>query len=210
MSGYASALDSSVLVLNKHYMALRVVSVRRAFTLLFREMAHVISVEDGQYCTYDFDSWAEVSQIRKEFEPDAHEWIRTIRFEIAVPRIIRLLFYDKIPKQEVKFNRKNIFARDRNTCQYCGKKFPLSELSLDHVIPRSQGGTGTWENLVCCCLSCNVRKGGRTPSQAKMKLTSKPQKPRHSPMISVKLTSQRYASWKEFLHHAYWNVELKE
>jgi len=209
MIAQATVLDSNVLVLNKHYMAIRVVNVRRAFSLLFRDLAHVIHVENGTYNTYDFDSWAEVSQFKRRFEPQAHDWLHTVRFDIAVPRVIRLLFYDRLPRQQVKFNRRNIFARDRNRCQYCGRKFPTSELSLDHVIPRSRGGNSTWENLVCCCLDCNVKKGGRTPKEAGMKLISPPARPRRSPVLSLKLTSQRYASWKEFLDHAYWSVELK-
>jgi len=173
-------------------------------------MAQVINLEDGNYATYDFDSWTEISQLRREFEPDAHDWVRTIHFDIAVPQIIRLLFYDKLPRQEVKLNRKNIFARDRNRCQYCGKRFPTSELSLDHVVPRAQGGKSTWDNLVCCCLECNVRKGNRTPERAKIKLITKPVRPRRSPLLSMKLSNHRYASWKEFLDQAYWSVELRE
>lgn len=210
MENSVSILDANVLVLNKHYMALRVISARRAFSLLFRDLAHVISVENGKYQTYDYQSWAEVSQLKREFEPDTYEWIKTVHFEIVVPKIIRLLFYDKLPRQDVKFNRRNIFARDTNHCQYCGKKFPLAELSLDHVLPRSQGGKSTWENVVCCCLDCNIRKGGRTPEQAHMKLMSQPKKPKRSPLISLKLNSERYASWREFLDQAYWSVELKE
>ena len=98
--------------------------------------------------------------------------------------------YDKLPKQTVKFNRRNIFARDNNQCQYCGKKFPTSELSLDHVVPRSQGGASTWENIVCACVDCNVRKGGRTPKQAHMSLIRKPEKPKRSPLLNLKLTQQ--------------------
>lgn len=210
MVAQASVLDSNVLALNKHYMALRVISVRRAFCMLFRNLAQVISAEDGTYNTYDFDSWTEISQLKQQFEPEAHEWVRTVRFDIAVPRIIRLLTYDKLPRQEVRFNRRNIFARDRSRCQYCGKRFSTTDLSLDHVVPRSQGGRGTWENVVCCCLKCNVRKGGRTPEQARLKLVTKPVRPKRSPVIGLKLTSDRYASWKEFLDQAYWTVELKE
>jgi 5-methylcytosine-specific restriction endonuclease McrA len=210
MDGGGTVLNANVLVLNKHYMALRIVSVRRAFSLLCRDLAQVIAVEDGKYNTYDFQSWAEVSQLRREFEPDAHEWLKTVRFEIVVPRIIRLLFYDKLPRQNVKFNRRNIFARDNNHCQYCGKKFPISELSIDHVLPRSQGGKSTWENVVCSCLDCNIRKGGRTPDQARMKLLTQPKKPKRSPLIAMKMNGDRYESWKEFLDQAYWSVELKD
>ena len=196
-------------MLNRSYMAVRVIDVRRAFSLLYRDLAEVVHVEDGQYLSYDFESWREVSDLKQAFEPHAHDWVRTVRFSVAVPRIIRLTLYDRLPRREVKFNRRNIFARDGNGCQYCGKKFPTCELSLDHVVPRSQDGKTTWENVVCCCLACNVRKGGRTPAQAHMKLVTRPVKPRRSPLVNVQLSSSRYRSWKQFLDYAYWSVELK-
>ena len=203
------ALSSSVLVLNRLYMAVRVVNVRRALSMLYRDMAEVISVEDGQYLSYDFGDWVEVSEFKSRFEPERHDWIRTVRFQIAVPRIVRLLRYDRIPRVRVKLNRRNLFARDQNHCQYCGRKFSSSELSLDHVVPRSQGGASSWQNLVCACMKCNVRKGGRTPRQAHMKLIAQPRRPRYSPVLTVKLSDSKYASWKQFLDYAYWNVELK-
>ena len=205
-----SFLDASVLVLNKHYAALRVTSARRAFGMLYRQIAEVVSCEDNAYQSYDFESWCEVSQFRSQYQRHRHDWVRCVRFEIAVPRIIRLLFYDRLPKQPVKFNRRNIYARDRNRCQYCGKRFPTSELSLDHVLPRSAGGKTTWDNIVCACVACNVRKGGRTPSQARMKLIAEPVKPKRSPVITLRLSSEKYASWKQFLGSAYWNVELRD
>jgi hypothetical protein len=210
LSNPVSALHGNVLVLNKHYAALRVTSVRRAFSMLYRDIAEVVTHEDDRYLTYDFESWREVSEFRSRYERDRHDWVRCVRFELAVPRIIRLLFYDRLPKQTVKFNRRNIFARDRNRCQFCGKRFPTSELSLDHIIPRSMGGRTTWENIVCCCVACNVRKGGRTPAQAGLRLVTAPIKPKRSPVITLRLTSDKYASWKQFLDAAYWNVELKD
>jgi 5-methylcytosine-specific restriction endonuclease McrA len=127
---------------------------------------------------------------------------------IQVPRVIRLIGFDRMPRQAIKFNRRNIFARDGNLCQYCGKRFPTSELSLDHVLPRSQGGGSSWENIVCACVACNVRKGGRTPKQASMALIRRPEKPKRSPMLNQKLTNSKYESWKTFLENAYWSVEL--
>jgi 5-methylcytosine-specific restriction endonuclease McrA len=192
-----------------------VVTVRRAFSLLFkrdgsmRPVAEVVHVEDGRYVSYDFEDWAELSAFKKEFEPAKYEWIRTVRFDLAVPRIIRVLRFSKVPRPDVKFNRRNIYARDSSTCQYCGKRYSSSELSLDHVIPRAQGGPTTWDNVVCCCLICNVRKGGKTPAQAHMTLVRQPAKPRRSPSITIKLSEDRYASWKQFLDAAYWNVELR-
>ncbi len=209
MYAHSPALSASVLVLNRFYMAVRVVNVRRAMSMLYRNMAEVISVEDGQYLSYDFGDWVEVSDFKSRFEPEEHDWIHTVRFQIAVPRIVRLLRYDKIPRMRVKLNRRNLFARDQNRCQYCGRKFQPSELSLDHVVPRSQGGSATWHNLVCACMKCNVRKGGRTPRQAHMKLITVPRRPNHSPVLTVKLSDSKYSSWKQFLDFAYWNVELK-
>ena len=206
---YKSGLDCNVLVLNKHYMAIRIVGARRAFSLLFRQLAEVVSYEQGAYSNYDFKSWCDVSRFRREFEPDGHDWVTTVNFYVAVPRIIRLLFYDRLPRTEVTFNRRNIFARDKNRCQYCGKRYPTSELSLDHIIPRSAGGKAVWENIVCACTNCNVKKGGRTPQQAHMTLIQKPARPRHNPLVHVHLGHDRYRSWKQFLDHAYWSVELK-
>ena len=205
-----SSLDSNVLVLNKHYAAVRVVSARRALTLLFKGIADVVALEDEQYASYDFDSWRALSEYRSKFQRANHEWVQCIKFELAIPRIVRLLFYDRLPRQGVKFNRRNIFARDRNRCQYCGKRFTTSELSLDHVLPRSQGGEANWTNIVCCCVKCNVKKGGRTPDEANMKLITKPVKPARSPVVTLRLNSQKYASWKQFLDTAYWNVELRD
>lgn len=209
MVSEASALNASVLLLNRLYTAVRVISVRRAISLVFKEQAEIISVEDGQYLSYDFESWVEVSQAKARFEPHAHDWLRTIRFQIAVPRIVRALSYDRRPRGDVRLNRRNLFLRDDHRCQYCGRKYPSSELSVDHVIPRSRGGTTCWENVVCACVRCNVRKGGRTPREAGLRLIAPPRRPRCSPTITVKLSDSKYASWKQFLDFAYWNVELK-
>lgn len=206
--GSQQALDCRVLVLNKHYMALRVIGARRAFSLLLNELAEVISCDDGSYANYNFQSWKELSESKRTFEPHKYDWITTVNFDIAVPRVIRLLCYDRIPNRGVKFNRRNLFARDDNHCQYCGKRFPTSELSLDHVIPRRLGGEASWDNIVCACMTCNVKKGGRTPGQAGMKLTRRPFKPKSNPVIHIHLSHERYRSWKQFLDHAYWSVEL--
>ena len=126
-----------------------------------------------------------------------------------MPRVIRLLDYEKLPKQTVKFNRRNIFARDNNQCQYCGKKFPTSELSLDHVLPRSQGGTSTWENIVCACVELQ-RPQGRPHAEAGPHAPD-PQagEAEAQPAANLKLTHKKYQSWKTFLDNAYWSVELK-
>ncbi len=206
------ALESSVLVLNKFYAAVHIVNAKKAFAMLFKESAEVVSVDDGQYNSYDFTSWVDVSSFKAECgfsDEGQYESIKTVSLEIRVPKIIRLVVYDKFPKANIKFNRKNIFARDQNKCQYCGKKFPTSELSLDHVIPRTQGGTSNWKNIVCACTNCNKHKGGRRPREAGMKLIREPVKPRNCPIIQLKLGSNKYNSWKQFLNNAYWSVPLE-
>ena len=209
MTALVSPLEASVLVLNRHFMALQVVSCKRAFTLLCKEAAEVVHPEDGQFTTYDFKTWREVSEYRsRHFSQADDDWIRTVSSVIQVPRVIRLIGFDRMPRQAIKFNRRNIFARYGNLCQYCGKRFPTSELSLDHVLPRSQGGGSSWENIVCACVACNVRKGGRTTKQASMALIRRPEKPKRSPMLNQKLTNSKYESWKTFLENAYWSVEL--
>jgi 5-methylcytosine-specific restriction endonuclease McrA len=205
----ADPLGASVLVLNRLYMAIHVVNVRRAFVLLCRDLAEVVHLEEGQFANYNFDSWREISELKAQFKEPHEDWIRSVNFEIQVPRVIRLLCYDRVPKQTVRFNRRNIFARDGNRCQYCGKRFPTSELSLDHVVPRSRGGDTNWENVVCSCVKCNVRKGGRTPQEAHMTLVKHPVKPKRSPLLAIKLGNPKYQSWKTFLDNAYWSVDLK-
>jgi len=206
------ALESSVLVLNKFFAAVHIVNAKRAFAMLCKESAEVVSIDDGQYNSYDFTSWVDVSAFKAEYglsDDDPYESIKTFSLEVRVPKIIRLVVYDKLPKATIKFNRKNIFARDKSRCQYCGKKVPTSELSLDHVIPRTQGGTSNWKNIVCACTNCNKHKGGRRPEEAGMKLICKPVKPNHCPLIQLKLGSNKYNSWKQFLNNAYWSVPLE-
>jgi|GEM_PF-552365 5-methylcytosine-specific restriction endonuclease McrA len=198
----SSSLDCSVLVLNRFYMAIRVVDVRRAMTLLYRSCAEVITIEDDQYINYDFENWSELSDLHCMEKQPGEDYIKTPTRELQVPRIIRLVLYDRVPKSTVRFNRKTLFARDSHRCQYCGQARAMSQLSLDHVVPRSQGGKTTWENVVCSCVGCNSKKGGRTPVQAGMKLLSDPVRPSANPGISVTLKDPRYSSWKTFLPSA--------
>ena len=210
MSTLACGLDAKVLVLNRVYAAVRIVDARRAFTLLLKDIAEVIAVENGSFVNYSFSSWTEAAEFQREHECDQHDWVRTARLSIAVPKVIRLLGYDRFPREHVKLNRRNIYARDGSRCQYCGKHFPTRELTLDHILPRVQGGENSWTNLVCACVRCNARKGGRTPVEAGMRLLRTPVKPKRNPAITLRLGSPRYQSWKAFLDEAYWTVELSE
>lgn len=195
----ASVLDSNVLVLNRFYMAIRVVNVRRALTVLYRQCAEVITLENEQYASYDFTGWCEISQLNALDKQPGEDYLRAVGFELQVPRIVRLTRFDRMPLPAIRFNRKNLFARDGHQCQYCGQSKPAHQLSLDHVVPRSHGGQTTWENIVCCCLRCNSRKGGRTPHEARMTLLSRPAKPRHNPVLTQPIEDPRYECWKTFL-----------
>jgi 5-methylcytosine-specific restriction endonuclease McrA len=122
--------------------------------------------------------------------------------------VVALKDFDRLPRQDVKFSRHNIYVRDGNRCQYCGHRFSSSELSLDHVIPLSRGGSSTWENVVCACLACNVKKGNRTPHESSMRLIAPPRKPRWHPVGQFG-SSKFHPAWRNFLDVAYWNTELR-
>ena len=202
-------LDEPVLVLNRGYAATRVVPVRQAFVLLFRDAAEVISVVDGRWEQFNLSSWLEVAEFQRQFEAESYEWVRTASSYVAVPRIIRVRC-TRMPEHHVRLNRRNLYARDRNICQYCGQRFPRSELSIDHIMPQSRGGENSWTNLVCACVRCNARKGNKTPSEARMHLIKPPRRPRTCPDRSIRLRRRHYEAWKVFLNEAYWTVELRD
>jgi len=198
-------VDAHVLVLNKSYLPVHVTTVKRAFCLLYAGIARAVN---AQYETFDYESWSRITIERND------ETIGLVGRVIKVPRVILLLAYDRVPKRRVRFSRYNIFARDKSTCQYCGRRFSRPELNLDHVIPRAQGGTSTWENVVCSCHECNRRKGGRTPTEARMRLITQPRKPAWTPPISLAVPAVMRREWAPFLDFmidvSYWNTELLE
>src|SRR5256885_7288182 len=197
-----SVLNTKVLVLNRSYFPVHITSVRRAFSLLYQGLAKVV---DQQYRTFDYESWSALSASLHE------ETIGLTDRIVRVPRVILLVAYDRVPKRHVRFSRFNVFARDKNTCQYCGHSFPRNELNLDHVIPRAQGGTSTWENVVCSCLRCNRQKGGRSPDEAGMNLLRRPMRPNWTPFVLETWSLRRHREWLPFLSTvdaAYWNTEL--
>ncbi len=152
-------LQSPVLVLNRLWQAVNVCTARRALTLLFEGRAEVVYENgNGQFQTFDFSGWRSFTE-----EIDSDESVNSVSFKIGIPRVILLAVFDRFPKKEVKFTRHNIFERDKNTCQYCGKVLDRSDLNLDHVIPRDRKGPTTWENIVCSCIPCDTHNAIRTP-----------------------------------------------
>jgi 5-methylcytosine-specific restriction endonuclease McrA len=197
-------LDSSVLVLNRVYQPMHVTSVRRAVTLLYQGVARAL---DEQFRLFDFESWAALAAAVSE------EAIHTPTRAIRVPRVVVLVAHTHLPRQRVRFSRLNVYARDESTCQYCGRRLPRSELNLDHVLPRSRGGSTSWENVVCSCVACNLRKGGRTPEESGMRLLRAPARPRWTAVFRNATRRAIYREWRPFLgllDAAYWNVELRD
>jgi len=125
--------------------------------------------------------------------------IRSVSLVIKAPAVVRLLKFVKLGRKSPPLCRSNILARDNFHCQYCRKDLTSREATLDHVIPRSQGGKTTWENIVCCCTHCNRRKGGHTPEQAGMRLIKKPEKPDWLPVLSLRFNGNIPQSWYDFL-----------
>ena len=203
MSGVV--LDRHVLVLNRLWQAVNVCTVERALSLLFMGHAQVVDPSNDGFNTYSFHEWRDFSG-----EAAEEDFVRSVSVRIRIPRIILLLFFDRMPNKEVKFTRQNVFERDKNTCQYCGKKFERKDLNIDHVVPRQHGGLTTWTNVVCSCIECNSRKANRTPEQARMLLIRRPKKPRWRPFLEIQFSKSHDHSWRHFLDLAYWNVELGE
>jgi 5-methylcytosine-specific restriction endonuclease McrA len=197
----ARALDVRVLVLNRSYQPVAVTRASRAFGLLCSGAARAL---DSEFRQFDFGSWSELAA-------DAHDdVVRTPSLVLKVPRVVVLQMYDRMPKAQVRFSRQNIYLRDNFTCQYCGKVFARTQLNLDHVQPKSQGGRTSWENVVCSCVRCNLNKGGRTPQQANLRLLREPKKPTWS-SLSPSVGRVPYAEWLPFVDPAtaaYWNTEL--
>ena len=201
------ALQTNVLVLNKLWQAVDVCSAKRAISLLYLQHAQAVIEKGGSFYAFGFEDWQDFSQ--RDLGED--HFISAISFRLKIPQVIILMLYDRFPPRRIKFTRKNIYRRDNNTCQYCGRKLRTEDLNLDHVIPLSRGGRNAWENVVCSCIPCNMCKGNRTLHEAGVKLIRKPKKPMWKTFIkSTFPDSTRWESWKQFLDMAYWNVELEE
>src|ERR1700730_14562444 len=199
-------LNSQVLVLNRLWQAVNICTARRAFALVYAGHAHVVSSDDASnFLTHDFESWRDFSSNA----PD-HELVTTISWKIRVPRVIVLLFFDRLPKKEVKFTLPIVWELDKATGRFCGLALDRSDLNLDHVIPRDRGGTTNWENVVCSCIECHTRKGNRLHQEVHMTLIRKPKRPKWRPFVHVTFSSPQHESWRHFVDLAYWNVELSD
>ncbi|HOE26882.1 MAG: HNH endonuclease [Candidatus Aureabacteria bacterium] len=197
-------LSRSVLVLNRLWQPVHVCGMRRAFSLVYRGAAQVIYRENGSFAVCDFPRWAAM----RWNDDRCAEYVATVTMKIRLPEIIILRAYERLPAREVKLTRRNIYLRDCNICQYCGRPFREQDLNLDHVVPRRLGGATTWTNLVCSCVECNLKKGEKTLESSGMGLLRQPKKPRWSPFNQIAFRRGVCASWEQFLDPAAWNVQI--
>lgn len=187
-----------ILVLNRLWQAVNIVGIQRGFSLLLQDHAQVIHTADGSFQVMSASAWLDYSTEKTPEDEDAY--IQTVHLRLHVPKVLLLRKYDRLPMQEVRFTRSNLFERDRYRCQYCGNNFPAEKLNMDHVIPRANGGRTSWENIVTACIPCNTRKANRLPHQADMHLIKKPSRPRWRPFVTS-LADQTYdADWEHFLN----------
>ncbi len=181
-------LRRPALILNRNWQPVHVATVQRALVLLARDAARVVDPETFQL--YNWDDW--VRQTPREGEPS----VRGMTLRLRAPEVVTLVHYDRTPDGHVTFSKRNVFKRDRLTCQYCGRQPGRDELTLDHVTPKSRGGPTSWENCVLACIDCNRRKANFTPEQAGMQLRRRPTRPAWKPQYAH---GGRLASWAPFL-----------
>lgn len=189
ISRRANLLERSALVLNRSWMPVHVTTVRRAICMVYRSAARIVLAETLE--TFSFEEWV------IQPKPLAKCFLRTPSLTVAVPEVIVLSGYDRVPCHEAPFTRRNLFLRDEFTCQYCGLRCNADRLSIDHVLPRSRGGSTSWENCVLACVGCNARKADRTLKETGLHLLRPPSRPRWSPYLNLR-PSQRLDSWLRF------------
>ena len=197
-------LDRPALVLNRHWVAIQTTTVKEAIGLVAKGAARIIEPES--FVAHDLETWNDVSRAKARFGGDV---IRSARLELAPPEVILLTEYEGMGERAVVFSRRNLFKRDRFTCQYCGAQPGPEELTIDHVVPRSRGGVSSWENCVLACVACNARKADRSPAQAGLALRGTPRKPSWRSQARIEPRIRR-EGWEQFLSRAYWEVELEE
>ena len=200
----AAVLQQPVLSLNSRWEPIQTCSVQEALCLVAKGSARII--EPDTYAQHDLDSWDAVSRARRAVGDMP---IRSSRLALAAPEVILLTQYEGRGERSVVFSRRNLFKRDRYTCQYCGCQPGPAELTIDHVLPRALGGISSWENCVLACVDCNRKKADRPLDKCGLVLRKLPKKPSWRALASI-APAARKDSWASFLSKAYWEVELTD
>lgn len=162
-----------VLVLNKSWSPIGATSVRKSMSMLFS--GHARAIDTNTYQLFSWDSWKEHTKI--DGVVDDPSYISTPNYSVLIPSVITLSYYNGVPTKNIGYSRRALYRRDNNTCQYCGAKPPIRELTVDHVLPRSKGGKTSWENCVIACAKCNSKKGDRLLHMSGLSLKTLPKKP---------------------------------
>lgn len=170
-----SVLNDPVLILNKNWIAIKVRNVKVAIRITSRERACII--DTNTYEVYTWEQWISLLPSLGE------KYIQAVNRQVKLPEVILLTKYGKVPEGDVRLTKKNIFIRDKYKCQYSGEVLSPSTADIDHIIPRSKGGTNEWGNLVVSSKKINRKKGNRTPEEAGLKLLKKPKKPDYKSII---------------------------
>jgi 5-methylcytosine-specific restriction endonuclease McrA len=192
-------LSTKTLMLNKNYVPIRLSTAYSVIGKFYCGHVEAIQVKDNNYVSIDFDKWLEMSL--QDIWPSDQKFVNSSKQRIAVPRIVRCLTYDKIPKTTLRLTRKAIYERDNYTCYGCGEVFSVTNLTLDHIIPKSRGGDNSWLNLVTCCKKCNDKKEDKLLQELHWKPKFLPYKPNISNMSKLKSTiteNNYFDEWKFF------------
>lgn len=223
-----AVLDARVLVLNKNWYPVNVTQACKAIHMAWKERALCLDTDTG--ATYDWESWVENWSDASALAKSGVKHFTISGFVVRVPEVVICREYggiaDRASRRIPKFSRANLFRRDKNMCQYCGQKFPTEEFQMEHVIPRSQGGKTTWQNIVLACGKCNAKKDNKTPIQAGMRLIRPPRIPKADEVVlpAIERLKRRVGkrfpqTWEKFLGHKsvdsmvsdmYWSAELKD
>lgn len=190
----SSIIKHSVLILNKYWIPINTTTPKHSFALMFSDNAKAILIEEDKVVPLDWNDWVNVNPSEKDRK------IKTVRGYIKIPSIIVLNYYDKIPRQTIKFTQKNLWERDNFTCQYTGKKVNKTNGNIDHIIPKAQGGKTSWENCVIAHKEINAIKADRTPEQAGLKLLKKPSTPKLMPVSFYIRNKEEIEDWNLFLN----------
>jgi len=182
-----SVLDKRTLVLNKGWQPVHISTVRDAIVLLFKGVAKAVCPDT--FHTYSFDDWLEVP-------PNGNGSIATKTMTIAAPHVIVLIDYDKVPIVST-FSKRNVYKRDKYTCQYCGKQG--RDLTIDHIVPKSKGGESKWKNVVAACEPCNKRKADKSLEEARMRLLKKPVRPSMDITYLLRKHTSQNPIWSRFV-----------
>ena len=185
------------LVLNRLWAPIHIIDWKKTVNLMYQEIAQGL---DNDFLVYhSFNDWLEHSKKPEVLDGD-YMFVNSPNIKICVPDIVVLRQYDKFNVRDIKYSRENVFARDKFICQYCGHQFKRDDLTIDHVIPKSLGGTNKWTNVVACCKPCNHKKADQLLAKAGMKLLHKPTEPKWKTPLGKAVDSVgcRHA-WKKFM-----------